>query len=191
VVARRRARRPPAGGGRPLILRAILVLAALAGGGALGWRQAGPPDLSRWRPAIDRAAAEAGVDPALLAALVAVESGGRPEARSVRGARGLLQLLPDTAREQAERMGLEAADPTAFLDPETNLRLGAGYLARLLRRYAGEVPFALAAYNAGPTRVDRWRRRAPHLPALEVVLREGFEETRKHVTRVLAWRGAY
>jgi soluble lytic murein transglycosylase len=169
---------------------ALVLLAALALGAALGLWSAAPPDLSRWSAPIEAAAAEFGVDPALLSALVAAESGGRPDAVSRAGARGLLQLMPGTAREQAERLGM-AGDEAAWTEPRANLRLGAAYLASLLRRFGGEEAFALAAYNAGPTPVLRWRERAPHLSALEVILEEGYEETRTHVLKVLAWRDAY
>ena len=169
----------------------VLVLLALGAGAWWGWRRAGPPDLSAWDAPIDAAARESGVDGALLRALVAVESGGRPDAVSARGARGLLQVMPATARAEAMRLGLGALGDEALADPAVNLRLGASYLARLLARYGDDEAFALAAYNAGPTAVNRWRERQPHLAALEVVLREGYPETRLHVTRVLRWRAAY
>ena len=168
---------------------AVLVAGALALGLVLGLRRGGPPDLSRWHPLIREAAAESGLDPALLAALVAAESGGRVGAESRAGAQGLLQLLPATAEEQAKRLGL--GPDAVWTEPRTNLRLGAAYLASLLRRFGGEEAFAVAAYNAGPTPVLRWREQAPHLAALDVVLSEGYRETRTHVVRVLAWRDAY
>ena len=169
----------------------LAVLAALALGAWWGWRRAGPPDLSAWDVAIDAASEESGVDGALLRALVAVESGGRSDAVSPKGARGLLQVMPATARAEAARLGLGALDDEALYEPTVNLRIGASYLARLLRRYDGAEAFALAAYNAGPTAVNRWRQRLPHLAAYEVVLREGYAETRAHVSRVLRWRAAY
>lgn len=140
---------------------------------------------------IRTAAREAGLDPPLLLALVAAESGGRSDATSGRGARGLLQVLPGTAREEARRLGLGDVAEETLLLPDVNLKIGASYLARLLLRYGGEEAFALAAYNAGPTPVDRWRERAPDASALEVILREGYEETRRHVVKVLRYRELY
>jgi soluble lytic murein transglycosylase len=99
--------------------------------------------------------------------------------------------MPATARAEAERLGLDPDRADLLTDPATNLRLGASYLARLLRRFDGHPAFALAAYNAGPTAVERWRARAPDASPLEVVLREGYEETRRHVLRVLAWEAHY
>jgi soluble lytic murein transglycosylase len=147
--------------------------------------------MARWEDAIQSAAAESDVPPDLLRALVAVESGGRPGAASAKGARGLLQLVPSTAREQARLMGIEARDEDELYLPQTNLRLGAGYLARMLRLFDGDEVFAVAAYNAGPTPVKRWRERAPELSSRNVILREGYEETRRHVVRVFAWRDRY
>lgn len=155
---------------------------------------AAPPDLCRHAGAIARAAAQARarpLDPHLLAALVAAESGGDPAAESRAGAVGLCQLLPATAAEVAAALGLPAPDAAALKDPALNLRLGAEHLARLLVAFDGEEAFAVAAYNAGATPVRRWRERAPHLGAREVIRREGYEETRRHVEKVLAWRVAY
>jgi soluble lytic murein transglycosylase len=183
--------RPVPAVGRQAAWGIVLVLGALAVGAGLGWRVGGPPALDRWDSAIVAAATEAGVDPALLRAMVAVESGGRPRAESDKGARGLLQVVPTTAWEEARRLGLDVPDDAELYRPETNLRIGASYLARLLRRYDGEEAFAVAAYNAGPTAVDRWRKLAPDAAPLDVILREGYAETRKHVVRVLRWKDAY
>ena len=169
----------------------LLLLGALAAGAFVGWQKAGPPDLSRWDEAIDRAAARTGLDRALLASMVAAESGGKADATSRAGARGLLQVLPATALEEAGRLGLDTRDENALFEPATNLLIGASFMARLLRRYDGDEVFALAAYNAGPTVVDRWRRRMPQASPMEVILAEGYEETRRHVARVLAWKPAY
>lgn len=112
----------------------------------------------RWTGALRRAAAEAGVDPWLLAALVRQESGFVPHARSARGAVGLSQMIPATARRHARALGM---GPQPDLeDPAVNLRLAARELAHLLDRF-GAIEPALAAYNAGEARVARWWRRWP------------------------------
>jgi soluble lytic murein transglycosylase-like protein len=109
------------------------------------------------REPIRAAADEAGIDAYLLAGLVATESSGRPRARSSVGALGLTQLRPDTAAEQARLMKLPAPSERELLEnPALNLRLGAGYLARLIKRQGGSIPQALMAYNTGPTRFNRW-----------------------------------
>jgi soluble lytic murein transglycosylase len=158
----------------------------------LGWRYAARvPDLARWDAAIRENARAFSVDPNLLRALVAVESGGRPDVVSKAGAVGLCQLMPQSAAEQAARLKLVDYREDRLAEPALNLELGASFLARLLERFDGEVAFAVAAYNAGPARVLRWRARAPDVSAEAVIYREGYEETRKHLQRVLRFREAY
>jgi hypothetical protein len=112
----------------------------------------------RWRSALVAAATENGIEPWLLAALARQESAFVPHARSPRGALGILQLLPGTARGHARALGL-GTRPDLF-DPETNLRLGARELASLVAHFNAVEP-ALAAYNAGRARVDGWWRAWP------------------------------
>lgn len=116
-----------------------------------------------FQEAIERAALAHGLDPKLLHALVITESAYRPDARSPVGAGGLTQLMPATALELGVR---------DRFDPVDNLRGGADYLARQLLRF-GDLRLALAAYNAGPTRVGRLGR----VPDIA--------ETRAYVTTVV------
>ncbi len=164
----------------------VAVAILLGVGGSIGWALAAPPRATRWSQAIDAAAAEAGVDRTLLDALVVVESGGDPEARSRTGAIGLLQVMPATGEETARRLGIPWRGETTLEDPVANLRIGAAYLRRLLDRFDGQSAFAVAAYNAGPERVKAWRWRAADTDALTAILREGFPETRRHTWRVLS-----
>lgn len=112
----------------------------------------------RWVEALQSAAAEAGVEPWLVAAVARQESTFAAHAESSRGALGVLQLLPSTARGHARALGL-GADPD-LRDPELNIRLGARELARLRRGFGALEP-TLAAYNAGETRVRGWWRQEP------------------------------
>lgn len=116
------------------------------------------------------ASARHGVPLGLLRAVVAVESGFRPDAVSRAGAMGLMQLMPETARD------LGVKDP---FDPTDNVDGGARYLA-FLRRHFGSDALALAAYNAGPGRVTRAGRRIPNIP-----------ETRAYVDNVLRLAHSY
>ncbi len=106
-----------------------------------------------------------GVDPLLLAAVIQTESGFNPEAVSIQGALGLMQVLPETAA-----LFRPVADP---IDPVINVEVGARYLASQLELFDGDLPLALAAYNAGPGNVLRFAGIPP------------FRETRRYVRRVL------
>ena len=99
---------------------------------------------------------DATLPPGLALAIMRQESSFDPQVTSPAGARGLMQLTAGTARDTARVLGRPEPTPTALFDPDTNMALGTGYLAALLTRYGGSVPYAVAAYNAGPRRVDRW-----------------------------------
>ena len=107
----------------------------------------------RWSDHILEAARETGVDPWLIAAVARQESTFNAQARSPADARGVLQLLPSTARLHARKLGLGSRPDLE--DPAINIRLGARELAWLIRRF-GETEPALAAYNAGDRRARRW-----------------------------------
>ncbi len=135
-------------------------------------------------------AVEEGLDPDLAEALLRVESGGDVEARSRVGARGLMQLMPATAREIAAREGIDIEDDDDLVNPRTNIRLGLIYLGDMLRRFDQSEVLALAAYNAGPGRVQRWRQENPGLEPAALVREVAFDETRGHVAKVLETRDA-
>ena len=122
-----------------------------------------------------------GIDPALLAAVIYQESKFDARARSGSGARGLMQLTPDTARGIAIRTGGSAFRTGDLDDPEINVRYGCWYLRNLYRKY-GNWKLVLAAYNAGQGNVDRWRTRGQEIQ---------FAETRAYVQRVEELRAIY
>ena len=122
-----------------------------------------------------------GLDPALLAAVVYVESRFDPNAESEAGALGLMQLLPDTAKGIAVRTGGDRFVVADLRDPEINVRYGAWYLEHLLIRY-DDTRLALAAYHAGQGNVDDWLRTGG---AIE------FPETRDYVDEVTRLRDVY
>ena len=110
----------------------------------------------QYRGFIDRAARQYGLDPYLIAAVIYHESGGNPKAVSRAGARGLMQVMPSTAR------GLGVSDPDQLFDPETNIQLGARYLSMMLSAFGNNLEHALAAYNAGPNAVKKHQGIPPY-----------------------------
>ena len=124
------------------------------------------PSIARWQSVIEQAAAACGVDPLLIAAVMRQESVGDPVICSKAGACGLMQLMPATAAQ----MGV--ADR---FDPAQNMRGGACYLRQQLDRYGNDLTKALAAYNAGPGNVDKYRGVPP------------FAETQQYVKNVSAF----
>jgi hypothetical protein len=109
-----------------------------------------------------------GVDPMLVRALIQVESNYRPRARSPKGAMGLMQLMPSTAREYKVR------NP---FDPRANLEAGIKHLKSLIDRFAGKVELGLAAYNAGEGAVKKFNGVPP------------YRETRNYVSKILSLAG--
>lgn len=97
------------------------------------------------------------LDPALILAVIKTESGFREDVQSRAGAQGLMQLMPATAEEMAQQMGLVDFKPEDVWNPEVNIALGSFYLNRLVNIF-GCIELALAAYNAGQGRVNGWLR---------------------------------
>ena len=146
--------------GTPVVLRPGATVTSYFAGGP--WADSLPVAGRAWAPAIESAAADAGIDPRLLAAMVWQESGFQPDAVSRSGAVGLAQLMPATA----EGLGVDPHDPIE------NLNGGARYLAWTIREF-GSLELGLAAYNAGPGNV----RAAGGIPDIP--------ETQAYVPRVI------
>jgi soluble lytic murein transglycosylase len=99
-----------------------------------------------------------GTDWTMVHAITRQESQFASNAISYAGARGLMQLMPGTAREQAGKNGVQYLSASLVNDPSYNIRLGDGYFQRMLSYYGGSYPLAVAAYNAGPGNVNKWLR---------------------------------
>jgi soluble lytic murein transglycosylase len=135
-------------------------------------------------------AAQARLDPALVAALVCQESTFDAGAVSRAGARGLMQVIPSTGRKLARDLGV-AYQRASLHNPETSLGFGTTYLRQMMDRFGGQIERVLAAYNAGPHRVDAWTALRPDMPAEEFVETIPFTETRFYVMTILASREHY
>lgn len=123
-----------------------------------------------FEPIIKSLASEYGVDKSLVKAVIHAESGYNPNAVSSKGAQGLMQLMPKTAQ------GLKVNNS---FDPKDNIRGGIRYLRFLLDTFKGDVTLALAAYNAGLSRVSQYGGVPP------------YQETRNYISKVLAYQKTY
>jgi len=144
---------------------------------AIYQRAVNHPNLKRLLPLIERNARLQSLDPALVKAVVAVESGFDPVAVSPKGAFGLMQLLPDTAARYGVIGDSKRSAEQKLLDPAVNLRAGTHYLHDLIVQFPDDVSLALAAYNAGEQAVLNYGSRIPP-----------FAETREFVRLVEQFR---
>lgn len=158
---------------------------------------------SRWHPrayrsTVEREAAARSVDPTQLWALMYTESRFRRHVVSSVGARGAIQIMPNTGELLAARLGETLGDTDQLFEIDTNVHLAAYYLAELLRKFQGQAAMAYASYNGGPFNVERWLR-AKADPAgggqpleLDVFIAEiPFRETANYTRRVLEVQAAY
>jgi soluble lytic murein transglycosylase len=175
---------------RRLVLGGSVVAIGLAGGvllGLMGKVDNVIQELTlplRHEDIIRQQSAEKGVDAALIAAVIYAESKFEDRTSSA-GARGLMQVTPQTAKEVARHSSGTAFEVDDLSDPEINIRYGTYVLRELLDRYDGDEVAALAAYNAGPSNADEWGGASLTLDDIP------FSETRGYVAEVLDKREAY
>lgn len=157
---------------------------------------------TRWKPrayprAIEREAAAWGLAPEHLWALMYTESRFRRHVVSPVGARGALQIMPNTARQLAERLGViepgERHDPDRLYDIDYNARLAAYYVAELAAKFQGQLPLVYASYNGGPNSVARWvvAKSSRPLELDDLVEEIPFRETYRYVRRVMETHAQY
>jgi soluble lytic murein transglycosylase len=168
-------------------LRTILTLAVLiaamawmvAEGGKIYIRKMYPLSFEQQ---IRAAAKEYLLDPHLVMAVIHTESKFDPDAQSRQGAQGLMQLMPDTAQWIAEKINLGEFE---LNDPDDNIRIGCWYLNYLLKRFDWRRDVALAAYNAGPSNVEKWLDNPDYSADGHALDEIPFAETRNYLTKVL------
>ena len=125
-------------------------------------------------------------------AIARQESAFAPSANSPVGARGIMQLMPGTARLVARQMGMSQPRTEDLVTPEKNIAMGGFYLGQLLEQFGGNRILATAAYNAGPTRVERvLLRQTEELPADIWIENLPYGETREYIKNVLAFSVIY
>jgi soluble lytic murein transglycosylase len=178
---------------------AVIVVAALVGGfaaasiaglGPLGETVREITLPLRHEDIIRQQAAQKDLDPALIAAVIYEESRFRDQT-SHAGARGLMQITPETARFIAHDSGGTAFTQRDLATPQVNISYGAYYLRYLLRRYDGNATLAVAAYNAGETNVNNWVRVAGGEESFDTDRDVPFKETRDYVHDVQQRREQY
>lgn len=125
-----------------------------------------------------------GLDPYLITAVIRVESKFFPKALSSVGARGLMQIMPETGRWAAAEMDLADFTPDRLYEPEINILIGSWYLAGLRREFT-ELKLVLAAYNSGAGNVQRWLETQEFMGQAPEIQDFPFPETRSYVAKVL------
>jgi soluble lytic murein transglycosylase len=124
------------------------------------------------------------LDPFLIAALIAQESTFDPAIKSAANAWGLMQIVPSTGRRLARAAGIQRFSTALLTNPDVNIRLGTLYFSRLVQQFGGTY-YALASYNAGESRIIRWKAERPGLEEDEFIDDIPFPETQNYVKRIL------
>jgi len=137
-----------------------------------------------YRETVEKYSLENGVDPLLVLAVIREESHFMPKSSSHKGAIGLMQLMPNTAKEIAIWLG-ESYNETSLEEPEVNIRYGTWYLAQLQKQFSDNSILVLAAYNAGSGRVNSWLGIVDNKMNNFQIEDIPYKETREYVGKVL------
>ncbi|MGR9051933.1 MAG: transglycosylase SLT domain-containing protein [Gammaproteobacteria bacterium] len=140
---------------------------------------------------VEKNAKQQALDPAIVFGLIRRESVFNQFARSPAGARGLMQIMPQTGRQIARSLKEKWQSVHSLFDPSVNVKYGTYYFKQMLDRYNGHFALAAAAYNAGPARVDRWLPKNGSMPADIWIETIPFKETREYVSAVLSYAVIY
>ena len=130
-------------------------------------------------------------DPLIMLSIIRTESFYNTNAKSPVGARGLMQIMPYTGYSISRDLRDENFSDMDLIDPTINIYYGGFYIAKLVNYYRGNLPYAIAAYNAGPHKVDEWLKTCEGCPFDEFVDGIPFRETRQYVKKVLAGYSMY
>lgn len=134
----------------------------------------------KYKQEIDVACESFSVDRAVVFAVINVESGFRKNAKSNKGAQGLMQILPSTAKELSKKCGIQDFD---LFDEKDNITLGTFYLSTLIKRF-DDLTTALCAYNAGPSKVETWLKNKEYSSDGKTIKKIPFPETEKYIKKI-------
>ena len=134
---------------------------------------------------------EYGLDKTLVYSVIKAESGFDPKAVSPRDAKGLMQIMDSTGEWAAQKIKIKSFESNMLLEPETNIRIGCWYMARLLKQYDQNTELALAAYNAGSGNVAKWLKDTSVSSDGRTLDRIPFEETKNYVERIKKYHKMY
>lgn len=168
-----------------LVLIAVLVVAQ----GRDVWLKITHP--FKYEQIVRNYAHEYRLDPLLVAAVINVESKFDPNAESNKGAKGLMQLMDETALWGSGETGMKTFESEQLFIPEINIRLGCWYLSRLLSQYDGNTAIALAAYNGGSGNVAKWLQDPLYSKDGKNLETIPFRETDAYVERVMKQYASY
>lgn len=133
---------------------------------------------------VEKYALEYGVDTMLVYAIIKAESNFKPDIKSSSNAMGLMQLLDETAKETAEKIGIDYTEGCLY-DPETNIRLGIKYYSELLKEYDNNYMLALTAYNAGTGNLQKWIEQGIIKPDGSNIEDIPYKETNNYVRKIV------
>jgi len=148
---------------------------------------------TKYKNEVERAAENYSVDPYIIFSVIKQESNFKAHASSTKGASGLMQLLPATAKEVA--ISMNSIDESNFdiYDAETNIYIGVKYLSELIQRYDGNIYIAIAAYNAGMGNVDKWYEQpySSYDTIDKVIEKIEYKETKTYVINIANYYNMY
>lgn len=138
-----------------------------------------------YQPSVKTAASDFSVPTNFVWSIIRAESQFKSDAKSPTGAQGLMQVMPNTAKQVARMLKESSFHVDQLTDPATNIRIGTRYLGKLIKKFSNQLPLVAAAYNAGPHRVDGWLMTFGALDTDEFVEHIPFFETREYVKKVI------
>lgn len=140
---------------------------------------------------VEKYSEEYGLDKNLIYSIIKAESGFDSGAISPRDAKGLMQILDSTGEWAAEKIKIKDFESSKLLEPQTNIRIGCWYIARLLKQYDQNIELALVAYNAGSGNVSKWLKDSNISSNGKTLDRIPFEETKNYVSKIKKYNNMY